>query len=136
VTGTVKQGAGEATKAAKEHFWTNHFSADLDPLLASRENLIKQLDRLSSEIEKLQKTEAQLQVSIRSNRAAFPGIDDPQNPPHPHLVRLSDVLNSLRNIYLNPAKSAVMEAKIMNDLALPKKYRDELEKRFGKQVDE
>lgn len=53
VTGEEKHGAGEATKAAKQHFWSNHFASDLDPLLASRANLLQKLDELLARVEKL-----------------------------------------------------------------------------------
>lgn len=103
VAGPDKQGAGEASKAAKHHFWENHFKADLDPLMASRENLLQRLDHLTAEVEALQKWESQ-----------------------------SDLHLQVKRVNLTEAKAAVIEAKMMNDLSLPAKYKKELEEKFGK----
>lgn len=103
VAGPDKHGVGEAAKAAKAHFWENHFKADFDPLMASRENLLQRLDDLTAEVEALQKWETQSDLHLR-----------------------------VRRINLTEAKAAVMEAKMMNDLSLPQKYKTELEAKFGR----
>ena len=107
VPGEERPGANQAVKAAKQHLWENHFSADLDPLLASRQNLLERLDDLIIEVEKLKSWEAQTDLLA-------------------HVARLS----------LTEARSAVMESKMINDASLPEKYKKELEARYGRKVDQ
>lgn len=105
VPGEERHGAGEAMKAAKQHLWDNHFSADLDPLLASRANLLSRLDDLLTAVESLQKWEVQ-----------------------------TDLIRQVNKIDLTEARSAVMESRMMDDASLPKKYREDLERRFGRKL--
>lgn len=99
VTGKVPEGAGAATKAAKEHFWKNHVQGDLDTLLASRKATMDAAEALLMELESKA-------VGLDENKAFR------------------------RGILTQNLKATLMEAKLVDDLALPQKYRDELQKRF------
>jgi hypothetical protein len=106
VTGDEKSGAGKAMKAVKQHLWENHFSADLDPILATRQNLLARLDALAADVELLKKWESQ-----------------------------TDLIRLVQRIDLKSVNAAIQEARMMNDLSLPEKYKQELEARFGRKKD-
>jgi hypothetical protein len=106
IQGKEKHGAGQAIQAIKSFLWENHFSADLDPILATRQNLLARLDALAADVELLKKWESQ-----------------------------TDLIRLVQRIDLKSVNAAIQEARMMNDLSLPEKYKQELEARFGRKKD-
>ena len=102
-------GAGAASKAAKEHYWTNHFETDLNPLLATRQNALERLQECIETVERLQEC---IQIANAHLRTM------------PHVtVRVPEI-----TVPLAAAKAALMEGNMIGETALPEKYRTKLRK--------
>jgi hypothetical protein len=132
VTGEEKYGPGQATAAAKQHFWENHFSADLDPLLATRQNMLERLSEVAGELERVQKAARMFLEAYKQQPQAAVHMGEIRGS----FITLDEILAKVLNINLAMANAAVQEATMMNDLSLPKKFKEELQARFRRKKDE
>jgi hypothetical protein len=136
IQGKEKHGAGQAIQAIKSFLWENHFSADLDPILATRQNLLAKCEALSLEVEKVSKMATSFLQGHRGGRSVPLELHDSMladkiQDQMPMQITLRGLIERVAQIDLLSINAAIQEARMMNDLSLPEKYKKELEERFG-----